>query len=216
MLKAIIRRLLERLSALVGASALTLSFFLVLPLIQSITAKEDGEEDIVALDSTVLPPPPPPVEPDDPPEPEPEPEPTPELVEELPLLDLSQIELALNPGTGGGAGPDYAVGLERVMKDASEVQELFSLADLDQEPRCVYQPSPAISAKVRKLGGATVWVIFVVDQRGRVESPKIQRCPNPAFEKPTLAAVSKWRFDPGQHNGKPVRFKMRVPITFPD
>ena len=34
-------------------------------------------------------------------------------------------------------------------------------------------------------------------------------------ERPALAAVKKWKFEPGKKGGEPVRFRMRVPITFP-
>jgi protein TonB len=35
------------------------------------------------------------------------------------------------------------------------------------------------------------------------------------FEAPALKAVKQWKFEPGKKNGKAVRFRMRVPITFP-
>jgi protein TonB len=43
----------------------------------------------------------------------------------------------------------------------------------------------------------------------------VQQSTDPVFERPALAAVKQWRFEPGKRNGKPVRFRMRVPITFP-
>ncbi len=30
-----------------------------------------------------------------------------------------------------------------------------------------------------------------------------------------LTAVKQWKFEPGKRNGKAVRFRMRVPISFP-
>jgi protein TonB len=48
-----------------------------------------------------------------------------------------------------------------------------------------------------------------------VENPLVQSSSNPAFEAPALAAVKQWKFEPGKRNGEPVRFRMRVPITFP-
>ena len=35
-------------------------------------------------------------------------------------------------------------------------------------------------------------------------------------EKPALAAIKQWKFEPGKRSGQPVRFRMRVPITFPE
>jgi len=57
-------------------------------------------------------------------------------------------------------------------------------------------------------------LIFVVDTKGRVTNPKIERSSDVAFEQPALEAVKQWRFEPGTRNGEKVSFKMRVPITF--
>jgi protein TonB len=89
------------------------------------------------------------------------------------------------------------------------------MSDLDQKPRVIYQPSPQTNAALQKLTPGTVTIVFVVDQRGRVENPIVQSSTNPAFETPALAAVKQWKFEPGKRNGEPVRFRMRVPITFP-
>jgi protein TonB len=166
------------------------------------------------------PPPPPPVEEEKEEEkPEEEPPPPPKLAEETPPLDLSQLELALNPGTGGGAGGDFEVRLPvggaSGQGEGGDVDQLFSMSDLDQKPRVIYQPSPQTNAALQKLTPGTVTIVFVVDQRGRVENPIVQSSTNPAFETPALAAVKQWKFEPGKRNGEPVRFRMRVPITFP-
>lgn len=162
--------------------------------------------------ANVPPPPPPPMEE---PEPEEEEPPPPALAEEAPPLDLSQLELALNPGTGGGWGGDFAVRLQGVGAREDAVDEIFSLADLDQKPRVMYQPAPQYPPELRrKKAEGTVYVIFMVNEQGRVVEPRVQKSSHPAFEKPALEAVRKWKFDPGRRGGKPVRFRMRVPITF--
>jgi periplasmic protein TonB len=99
--------------------------------------------------------------------------------------------------------------------DGAPPDALFSLADLDQKPRAVYQPSPVVSAEARKKAPGTVYVLFIVDERGKVESPLIQKSSDPVFDQPALSAVKNWKFEPGKRNGKAVRFRMRVPITFP-
>ena len=65
----------------------------------------------------------------------------------------------------------------------------------------------------QKLDGS-VSVVFIVGTDGRVVNPVVQSSTNPAFEQPALQAVRRWRFEPGQRNGKAVTFKMRVPIAF--
>ena len=54
----------------------------------------------------------------------------------------------------------------------------------------------------------------MVDQDGRVDAPRVQRSTNPEFDRAALNAVKQWKFEPGKRNGQ-VRFRMRVPITFP-
>ena len=67
----------------------------------------------------------------------------------------------------------------------------------------------------KKLPGS-VSVLFIVDQQGRVENPIVQKSTDPVFEKSALNAVKQWKFEPGKRKGQPVRFRMRVPITFPE
>lgn len=207
----------KRSATLALAGAATLLLFLILPLIQAIHQPLGADTLLQSVDTAALPPPPPPP-PEEEPEEEPEPdEQPPELVEDVQPLDLSQLELALNPGFGQGllAG-DFAIKLGPTAGQSEDVDALFSLADLDQKPRVVHQPSPVVSAKLKPKTPATVHVVFVVDQRGRVEQPTVQNASDPSFEAPAIAAVRQWRFEPGKRNGQPVRFRMRVPITFPE
>ena len=197
-----------------GAFGLTLAFFLVLPLMQTIAHKPPGDMIVRTVDVANLPPPPPPPE-EKPEEEEKEQEQPPELVEDIQPLDLSQLELALNPGFGDGMlGGDFAVKLNTEAGGAN-TEALFSMADLDQPPRAIFQRSPAMTPQTRKRAPGTVYIIFVVDQRGKVENPIVQSSTDPVFEAPALAAIKDWKFEPGKRNGQPVKFRMRVPITFP-
>lgn len=208
-------RLLDRVLVVLGALGLTVLFFLVLPLIQTIGDKPETLA-LTTFDSTALPPPPP-APPEEEPEEEPEPEEQPpKLEEQAQPLDLAQLELALNPGLGDGwLSGDFAVDLGNLAGGTDDVEALFSMADLDQTPRALYQPGPQLDRALRKKAPGKVFVIFVVDQRGRVENPLVQRSSDPAFEKAALSAVKQWKFEPGKRNGEAVRFRMRVPITFP-
>lgn len=207
--------LAHRLLVVLGAMVLTLAFFLVLPLMQTLSKPPDTDLLIQTVDTAKLeaPEPPPQPEPEDQPEPEEQP---PELTDEAPPLDLSQLELALNPGLSEGwLGGDLAVKLGTIVSDNKSVESLFSIADLDQRPRVIYQPSPVLSVEVRKKAPGTVYIIFMVDEQGRVQNPKVQKSTDPVFDKPALGAVKQWKFEPGKRGGQPVRFRMRVPITFP-
>ena len=209
-------RFLRNSLAVLVAGGLTLLVFLILPLLEQVTKPKDDEMEIRAVTSANLPPPPPPVE-EKPEEKEEEEPPPPDLADEAPPMDLSSLELALNPGFGEGGGGDIAVRLPGMggEKSDEDADAIFSMSDLDQVPRVVFQPAPEYPPELRrkKIQGTT-HVLFVVDRGGRVQNPVVQQSTHPAFEKPALQAVRKWKFEPGKRQGQPVPFKMRVPITF--
>lgn len=213
------KRLLQFLLAGLGALLVTLALFLVLPFMQTISAPPSRDLLVRNLDASDLePPPPPPMEEPEPEEAEPE-EAPPELNELVEPLDLSQLELALNPGMGGGDGA-FADMTGKLAAQAAAMaggggDEVFSLSELDQKPRIVMQTPPVYPQELRrKKVQGTVTVSFIVSKDGRVTNPKVEKSTEPLFEKPALDAVKQWRFDPGTRNGEKVQFKMRVPITF--
>lgn len=200
-----------------GAIGVTLMLFLVLPLMQTLNKPPTSDLALQNVDTAQLDAPEPPPEPEPEQEPEKPDEQPPELSEDTTPLDLSQLELALNPGFGEGWGAaDFTVDLKTVTSAANDTDALFSLSDLDQKPRAVYQPSPKITGEMRKHAPGTVYIIFVVNKQGRVENATIQKSTDPIFERPALSAVQRWKFEPGKRNGEAVRFRMRVPITFPE
>ena len=210
------RRAIEGVVALVVAVAASLAFFLLLPVIQAIGTEPRADLGLRNADTTSLPPPPPP----EPEEPEEEPEeepPPPEMLEEAPPLDLAQLDLALADGVGGEgwAAGDFALQLDFTRAKDADAGNVLGLDDLDQKPRVTYQASPLVTDAIRRKAPGTVVVLFVVGPDGRVEEPKIQSSTDPVFEAPAVAALKKWRFEPGTKNGAAVRFRMRVPITFP-
>ena len=195
---------------------LTLAFFLVLPLIQAISDKGfQNDLEIVSVDAALEPPPPPPEQ-----EPEPEPEPEeaepPKLTEDFEPLDLSQLELALNPGLGDGllGGAELAGMLDSINQGLGDGGAI-DLGDLDQKPRIIYQPPPRITNKMRRRVPGSVIVKFVVNEKGRVERPIVDSSTDPIFERPALAAVKSWKFEPAQSKGRPVAFKLKRTISFP-
>jgi len=195
------------------AVVITLACFLVLPLLGALGHPPDKQLELRSLDVVEEPPPPPPEMEEE--EKPPEEKEQPKLETEPSPLDLSELTLALNPGDGGGGAGSFALDLGKYMKAAGRGDDVFSLAELDQKPRVVYQPSPAYPPELRnqRLGG-TVVVLFIVSAEGRVENAKAKSSPSPALERQALAAVRKWKFEPGRRAGKPVAFRMQVPITF--
>lgn len=210
------REVFQRVISLLSAAGLTLALFLVLPLMQHLSKPPQSDLVVRAVDTAKLDSPPPPPKEKHQEEIEPE-EIPPELQESVKPLDLSQLEMALNPGLSDSLlGGDFAVNLNTaVSSQTQDVEALFSIADLDQKPRIVYQPSPILTKEMRSKLPGTVYIIFVVDQQGKVQNPIVQKASDPVFEKSAINAIKQWKFEPGKRNGRPVRFRMRVPITFP-
>lgn len=147
--------------------------------------------------------------------------------QEAPALEaasLSAIEAALNgQGAAGGefasalaftsggviGGKGKAGSLDEKLEDA------FSLAEIDQKPRAIFQAAPTYPNELRskKLEGV-VSILFVVDAAGKVSNPRVEKSSHVAFDKPALDAVKKWKFEPAIKGGQRVACKMRVPIRF--
>ncbi|MGD8376147.1 MAG: energy transducer TonB [Acidobacteriota bacterium] len=213
----IVSWILQRASALALSLVLTVALFLVLPVMQAIGNPIRDDMMLRSVGVANLPPPPPPPPEQEPEEPE-EVEEPPKLTEEAPPLDLSQLELALNPGFGGGFGGEIAIDLGARLAQATtgeDADQVFSLGQLDQRPRVLFQRPPRYPADLLRSGRqGTVYVLFTVQRDGRVADVEVQRSTDPAFERPAVEAVRQWKFEPGTRNGQAVRFKMRVPITF--
>jgi protein TonB len=143
----------------------------------------------------------------------------------LEAASLGAIEAALSGQAGGGG--DFAEALSfssggRIgglgkagagMGD--QLDNAFSLAEIDQKPRPIFQTAPVYPAELRarKLEGV-VSVVFIVDPAGRVANPRVEKSTNAAFEKPAVEAIKQWKFEPAVKGGQRVHCKMRVPIRF--
>jgi protein TonB len=91
----------------------------------------------------------------------------------------------------------------------------YAASGLDNPPRTRAQTPPTYPFSLKTSGvSGEVLVEFVVDEYGRVIHPRVVRSTHAEFEAPTLAALSKWMFEPGTRNRAPVRFRMVVPVKF--
>lgn len=199
-----------------SAAAVTLALFMVLPLMETIGSPSSRDLLVRSVDVGHLPPPPPPPPPEEMEEEEPPP-PPPELQEQVQPLELSQLELALNPGMGEGGFGDFSINLtgQIAMQEEGGLDQVFSLADLDQRPRVIFQRMPSYPPELRKRNRqGTVYIVFTVDTGGRVVNLKVDKSTDPAFDASAMDAVKQWRFEPGTRGGEKVQFKMRIPITF--
>lgn len=128
----------------------------------------------------------------------------PVVVREVPVVHPTKI----SPGRFGAiTGSEDGVGSMGVGP--------IDFTKLDHEPRVLARISPRYPEAARHDGRTgEVLVSFIVDETGRVHNPEVVRASDPIFEEATLRAVAQWRFEPGKLAGRPVRFRMAIPVRF--
>jgi protein TonB len=139
-------------------------------------------------------------------------EPPPELEQEPPQLSLAQLDIALNPGTGGALVGDFS--LPTIGTSAQELgtEEFVDFSDLDQMPRPVGATLDFPSRlKKKKVSGRVVLLVKLAED-GRVLDVQVDSSTLPAFDDVVASAVSDWRFTPPTQQGRPVKAQARLPI----
>lgn len=146
----------------------------------------------------------------------------PEEKPELESASLSDIEAELS---GQAAiGGDFAASLSFSSGGRSggkggagamdqSMDNAFSLSEIDQKPRVIFQAAPVYPSGMQKIEGL-VSVLFIVDQTGKVSNPRIEKSSQKEFEKPAIDAVKQWKFEPAIKAGQRVSCRMRAPIRF--
>ena len=168
-----------------------------------------------------------------PPDPEAAPQPAeaPADADDAPALDaasLSAIEAALS-GDAAAAGGDFGGGQASLQGGGriggtgkpgaagggDEFEGAFSMSEIDQRPRAVYQVAATYPQALRaQKAEGVVTLIFIVDETGRVVNPRVEKASHREFEAPALEAVRQWKFEPAIKAGKRVSCRMRVPVRF--
>lgn len=199
------------LAAVIFALGFTALLFGLIPFAHRINKPERTLE-LRKTGAVDLPPqneevPPPTVEEQKPPEASQEPQ----LAEAPQAVPLSaDLEVAMGAG-GALAG----FGESQATAAAAPQEETFNVADLEKRPEPVTQVAPAYPQELRKAKvEGVVTLVFVLDEKGRVEEPRVENATRPEFEKPALDAIRKWRFSPGMKDGQAVRTYIRLPMRF--
>jgi periplasmic protein TonB len=190
------------ISLLVGA-ALAGALFVAIALVQMIGEVKRPENEIAEVVVAYTAPEIEEVE-EEPPPPEEEEEEEPELEAEAPQLSLEQLEVALNPGTGGSLVGDFVM---------PTVQT--TAADLDQVPRPSPSCSPDFPRRLKqKSANGRVVLLVKLDEAGNVVEVAVESSNLPEHDPFVLDAFQSKRcsFTPPTRDGKPVRAQARLPI----
>lgn len=88
-------------------------------------------------------------------------------------------------------------------------------AQTKEPPVPVRTVAPDYPDELRRDGiSGVVMVKCTIDDKGNVTEPEVEKSSNPAFEKPALSALKKWKFKPAKSDGVPVAIKVTIPIKF--
>ena len=208
-----------RLWPVISGVLFAVGLFLCLPLPTLLSKKQSKEELQLTKVATLDTPPPEEAKAPEPPPKEQKPEEiaAPEIsTAQAQPISLDQLTADVAVGGGGflaGMLAPASSGGEAMQETVKEM--VFSLEDLDQKPVAVAQIQPTHPRELLKarVEGQVV-LLFVVDEQGRVEAPRVENSSRPEFEKPALEAVLKWKFKPGTKEGAPVKTYIRQPIRF--
>ena len=113
-------------------------------------------------------------------------------------------------GLGGGAGLGVGSGFNRGAGGG-----VLTLDGDIVAPRPIYDPEPEYSEEARKVKQqGTVILSLIVDAQGRPRNIHIARALGMGLDEKAVEAVSKWKFNPGTKDGKPVAVKINVEVAF--
>ncbi|MFI5337526.1 MAG: energy transducer TonB [Opitutales bacterium] len=67
-----------------------------------------------------------------------------------------------------------------------------------------------------RRGGTSgvVTISCLIDTKGNVQEPKVEKASNDAFSQPALDAVRKWKFKPAKKGGTAIALRVSIPIQF--
>ena len=200
----------SRLGAILGGG-FAVGLFVLMALAQMMGEAEppvqEIDETVMAFEAPEV------LEIEDEPPPVEEDEPPPELEMEPPQLSLDQLDIALNPGTGGSLMGDFALPIIQTSASSLGTDDFVDFSNLDQIPRPVGVTGLNFPRRLKKkkVSGEVV-LLLKLDEAGRVLDVQIDSSNLPSFNNFLLGEVSDWRFTPPTQMGRPVKAEARLPI----
>lgn len=93
--------------------------------------------------------------------------------------------------------------------------EAYDQEEVDVKPVPVHRVQPEYPGLMKRLKkSASVKVIFVVDESGKVVDWEIGESTNERFNESALAAIRQWTFKPGIKDGEPVKTRVYIPFEY--
>lgn len=198
--------------SLVLGAGFALALFFVMALVQMLGEVEPPRTEYIEEVMAYTPPDLEEIEEEIPPPPEVE-EPPPELEVEVPQLSLAQLDLALNPGTGGSLAGDFAMPTITTNSSALGTADFMDFSDLDETPRPLPGSKLDFPRRLkRKATSGRIVLLIKIAASGEVVDAQVESSNLPDFEDIVVRQVARWRFTPPTKDGQPVGAQARFPI----
>ena len=105
--------------------------------------------------------------------------------------------------------------LSLLQTPAAPDQAVYTIASGITSPQPVARPSPRYTDDARQAGiQGTVWLSGTVETDGRVTDIRVDRALEPGLDAEAIKAFEQWRFTPGTKEGKPVRVRVNIEMSF--
>ncbi len=102
-----------------------------------------------------------------------------------------------------------------VARPASVSGPIYDVAQLDEKPKLVLPVQPAFPFEMSRAGiSGKVVVEFLIDATGKVSDTHVVSSSHSEFEASAIAAVNRWRFDPGRKGGQMVNTRASQLIEY--
>ncbi|HEX2852862.1 MAG TPA: energy transducer TonB [Opitutaceae bacterium] len=116
--------------------------------------------------------------------------------------------------TAAQAASELDEKLARLWADRPDYVALLEQKQSDRPLRVVSTVPPEFPKSLKRSGKkGTILVSFFVNEEGRVEAARVVDSPDEGFNKPSVAAVLKWKFVPAMRDGKAVKVSGLVPVV---
>ncbi len=120
----------------------------------------------------------------------------------------------IGSGSGGGIGPGKGPGFGPG-EGGNVGGGVYRIGGGVSSPVIVYRVEPEYSEEARKAKfQGTVVLSIVIDERGVPTNFKVVRPLGLGLDEKAIEAVQKWRFKPGQKDGRPVAVMATIEVNF--
>ncbi len=142
-------------------------------------------------------------------------EPLPTSVATQAITQFVRPERPRLPRPDGMSTVGIPTAAQRKASGSDIATSILGVLELDRPPAVRFEVAPRYPAELASSGPkGSATILLIVDRKGRVVRVIHENSSHPAFARAAEIAGRKWRFEPGLKDGKPVVFKVRLPVSF--